>query len=158
MGSQIFGRKCVLIYHCLDKLGLSSRMNSGCHVFDCLRLELGYRADLHKLGTRVFCSHSLKVQKKMHTSMCTQNPLGHLSRITRKPTMQCPNRSDTNPAEPAQKMTRGSNFWIWKVEELYYPSSESKSAISFSGTMKLVCAFVFAYADCWFFMMQPIFV
>ena len=41
------------------------------------------------------------------------------------------------------------------MEELYYPSSENKGAdqlrvISFAVTAKLICAFVFAYADCWF--------
>ena len=34
--------------------------------------------------------------------------------------------------------------------ELYYPSSETKALISFAVTGKLICAFVFASADCWF--------
>ena len=38
---------------------------------------------------------------------------------------------------------------------MYYPCSENKGAktkvlISFAVTAKLICAFVFAYADCWF--------
>ena len=33
---------------------------------------------------------------------------------------------------------------------MYYPSSENKGVISFAVTAKLICAFVFAYADCWF--------
>ena len=38
------------------------------------------------------------------------------------------------------------------MEELYYPCSENKGAdqISFAVTAKLICTFVFAYADCWF--------
>ena len=45
------------------------------------------------------------------------------------------NRSDTNRAVHAQKMARRWKFWIYKVEELFYPCS-------------LICAFVFAYANC----------
>ena len=57
--------------------------------------------------------------------------------------MWFPNRSDTNRAVQAQKMARDWEFRIWKVEELYYPCSENKGA-------KLICTFVFAYANCWF--------
>ena len=63
--------------------------------------------------------------------------------------MWFPNRSDTNRAVQAQKMARDWKFWIQKVEELYYLCSENKD-ISFAVTAKLICVFVFAYADCWF--------
>ena len=61
------------------------------------------------------------------------------------------NRSDTNRAVQAQKQARS-------LEELYYPSSENKGAdqlrryreADFEVTAKLICAFVFAYADCWY--------
>ena len=33
---------------------------------------------------------------------------------------------------------------------MYYPCSENKGVISFAVTAKLICAFVFALADCWF--------
>ena len=33
---------------------------------------------------------------------------------------------------------------------MYFPSSKKKALISFAVTAKLICAFVFAYADCWF--------
>ena len=33
---------------------------------------------------------------------------------------------------------------------MYYPCSEIKALISFAVTAKLICVFVFAYADCWF--------
>ena len=61
----------------------------------------------------------------------------------KKPTILIPTRSDTNLAVQSQKMVRGWKFWIKKVAELYYPCSENKCAY-------LICAFVFAYADCWF--------
>ena len=32
---------------------------------------------------------------------------------------------------------------------MYYPSSENKGADQLPVTAKLICAFVFAYADCW---------
>ena len=41
-------------------------------------------------------------------------------------------------------MERGCKFWILKEEELHYPCSENK------GAAKLICAFVYAYADGWF--------
>ena len=33
---------------------------------------------------------------------------------------------------------------------MYYPSSENKDADQLRSTAKLICVFVFAYADCWF--------
>ena len=61
--------------------------------------------------------------------------------------MWCQNRSDTKQAVQVQKMARGWKLWILKVDELYYQFSENKGA---DQTGKLVCAFVFAYAVCWF--------
>ena len=43
-------------------------------------------------------------------------------------TIWVPTRTDTNRGVQAQKMVRGWKFWIWKVEELYYPCSENKGA------------------------------
>ena len=69
----------------------------------------------------------------------------------RKPTIWVPTRSDTKWAVLSQKMVRGWKFWIKKLEELYYPCSEkTKTLISFAVTAKLICAFIFAYANCWF--------
>ena len=48
--------------------------------------------------------------------------------VMRRPTLWFPDRSDTNQAVQAQNMARGWKFWIWKVEELYYPCSENKGA------------------------------
>ena len=35
---------------------------------------------------------------------------------------------------------------------MYYPCSKKNALISFAVTAKLICAFVFAYADCWFYL------
>ena len=65
--------------------------------------------------------------------------------------MWFPNRSDTNRPVQAQKRARNLKFQIYVEEELYYPSSENKGAGQLRGvTAKLICIFVFAYADCWF--------
>ena len=67
----------------------------------------------------------------------------------RKPTIWVPTRSDTNQAVQSQKMVRG-----WKLDlesrGIFYLCSETKALISFAITGKLICAFVFTYADCWF--------
>ena len=68
----------------------------------------------------------------------------------RKPTIWFLNSYDTNPVVQSQKVARGWKFWFEKVKELYYLCSENKGVISFTVTTKLICAFVFAYADCWF--------
>ena len=60
-------------------------------------------------------------------------------------------------------MARDWKFCIKKIEELYYPYSQNKGADqlrSYCETdlrlcfhicrAKLICAFVFPYADCWF--------
>ena len=51
-----------------------------------------------------------------------------MSRLVGKPTMWFPNRSDTNRPVQSQKRARSLKFWIYKVEELYYPCSENKGA------------------------------
>ena len=60
--------------------------------------------------------------------------------------MWFPNSFDTNRAVQAQKRARSLKLRIKVEEELYYPSSENKGAV----TAKLICAIVFANADCWF--------
>ena len=75
----------------------------------------------------------------------------NISMCVRKSTIWVPTRSDTNRAVQSQNMVKGWKFWISKVEELYYPCSENKGADQPRAvTAKLICAFVFAYADCWF--------
>ena len=46
----------------------------------------------------------------------------------RKPTTWVPTMSDTNQTVQSQKTVRGWKFFIYKVVELYYPSSENKGA------------------------------
>ena len=36
------------------------------------------------------------------------------------------------------------------MQELYYPCEKKALIISCAVTARLICAFVFAYADCWF--------
>ena len=68
----------------------------------------------------------------------------------RKPTIWFMNRSDTNRAVQVQKMARYWKFWILKIKELYCPCSENKGTDQLRVTVKLICAFVFTYANCWF--------
>ena len=69
----------------------------------------------------------------------------------RKPTIWVQTRSDTNQAVQSQKQARSLKFWIKEEEEFYCPCSEkTKALISFAVTAKLIRAFVFAYASCWF--------
>ena len=61
--------------------------------------------------------------------------------------MCAPTRSDTNLPVQSQKQARSLKFRV-KVEEiLYYLCSEKKALISFAVTAKLICVFVFAYAE-----------
>ena len=65
----------------------------------------------------------------------------------RKPTFWFPTWSDTNRAVQPQKMARDLKFWIYVVEEVYYPCSENKGADQLRGYRLSV---VFAYAKFWF--------
>ena len=48
--------------------------------------------------------------------------------------MWFPNRSDTNRPVQAQKQASSLKFWIYEVEELYYPCSENKGADQLRGS------------------------
>ena len=61
-----------------------------------------------------------------------------------------PTRSDTYRPVQSKEMVRGRKFWIYKVEESTIHVAKTQALISFAVTAKLICAFVFAYADCWF--------
>ena len=73
----------------------------------------------------------------------------HLSRLVGKPTMWFPNRSDTNRAVEAQKQARSLKFGL-KRNCTIRVVKKTKALISFVITAKVICIFVFAYADCWF--------
>ena len=68
----------------------------------------------------------------------------HLSRLVEKSTMWFPNRSDTNRPVQAQEIARD-----WKLSNCTIRVAKTKALISFAVTAKLICVFVFAYADCW---------
>ena len=61
-------------------------------------------------------------------------------------------RSDTNQAVQVQKMVRVWKFWLKnrKRRDPTIQVAKTKVLISFAVTTKLICAFVFAYAKCWF--------
>ena len=63
-----------------------------------------------------------------------------------KTTMWFPKKFDTNRPVQPQKMTKGWKFWI----DCTFCVAKSKALISFVITAKLICVFVFSYADCWF--------
>ena len=62
--------------------------------------------------------------------------------------MWFPNKSDANWPAQSQKMARGFRFK--KKRKCTIRVAKTKMLISFAVTAKLICAFVFAYADCWF--------
>ena len=73
-----------------------------------------------------------------------------MSLCMRKPTIWVPTRSDTNRAVQSQKKVRSLKFRISEEDKIVYRVAKIKALISFAVTAKLICAFVFAYSDCWF--------
>ena len=59
-------------------------------------------------------------------------------------------RSDTNQAVQPLEMARGLNFGFRKERDCTIKVAKTKALISFAVTAKLICVFVFAYADCLF--------
>ena len=51
-----------------------------------------------------------------------------------KPTTWFPTRPDIIRPVQSQKRARSLKFWIYKKEELYYPSSENKGADQLRGS------------------------
>ena len=68
----------------------------------------------------------------------------------RKLTIWVSDQVDTNRPVQSQKITRSLKFRIRKKRDWTIHVAKTKALISFAVTTKLVCAFVFAYADCWF--------
>ena len=58
--------------------------------------------------------------------------------------------SDTNQPVQSQKQARSLKFRIKKKKDCTICAAKTKALISFAVTAKLVCAFVFPYANCWF--------
>ena len=68
----------------------------------------------------------------------------------RKPAIWVPTRSDKNQAVQSQKKARSLKFQFMKKRNFTIRVPKTKALISFAVTAKLICAFVFTYADCWF--------
>ena len=69
----------------------------------------------------------------------------------RRPTIWGLARSDTNQAVQSKKKVRSLKFWIFKKKRnCTIRVAKTKALIGFAVTAKLICVFVFAYADCWF--------
>ena len=88
--------------------------------------------------------------KKKYVYSCKPQFFFNWVHVYENPTIWVPTRPDTNQPVHAQKMVRGWKFWIKEEEDLYYPCSEIKGADHLCSTAQLICALVFAYADCWF--------
>ena len=73
-----------------------------------------------------------------------------MSLCARKPTIWVPTRSDTNWAVQSPKMARGLKFVFKLKRDCTIGVAKTKALISFGVTAKLLCAFVFAQAFCWF--------
>ena len=63
-----------------------------------------------------------------------------------KPTMWFLNMSNTNQPVQSQKIARGLKFGFRKKRNCTFCVVKTKTL----RTAKLICAFVLAYADCWF--------
>ena len=72
--------------------------------------------------------------------------LTRLSRRVTKSTVWFPTKSSTNRAVQPQEKARG----VKKDRDCTIHVEKTNALISFAATAKLICAFVFVYADCWF--------
>ena len=71
-----------------------------------------------------------------------------MSKCMRKPTIWVPTRSDTN--WPVQSQEKVRSFLFMRTRDCTICVAKTNPLISFADTVKLVCAFGFAYANCWF--------
>ena len=76
----------------------------------------------------------------------------HLSMCMRKSTILVLTWYGTNQPVQSQKQAIVLKFWIFKKKKRNCTIcvAKTKAVISFTVTVKLVCAFIFAYANCWF--------
>ena len=87
---------------------------------------------------------TLKELENSTVTLKNTNGTIYMSRLVGKPTMWFLNKSDTNQAVQA------GNFGFRKYRNCTIRVAKTKALISFAVTAKLICAFVFADADCWF--------
>ena len=71
-----------------------------------------------------------------------------MSLCARKPTILVQTRSNTNRQDCT--VTEAGNFGFKKKRNCTIPIAKTKALISFAVIAKLIYAFVFAYANCWF--------
>ena len=68
----------------------------------------------------------------------------------KKTKMWFPNRSIKNQVVQAQRWLEAGSFGFRKKRNCNIRVAKTKALISFAVTAKLICAFVFAYEQCWF--------
>ena len=71
-----------------------------------------------------------------------------MSLCMRKPTIWVSDQVDTN--RPVQSQKQARFLKRRKKRDCTIHVAKTKALISFAVTAKLICVFVFAYADCWF--------
>ena len=85
------------------------------------------------LGTnKRFCTF-VKISQSTTRIVCHRSHGLQVSHLMVKPTMWFLNRSDTNWSVSSKTLVKSLKFWIWKVEELYYPYNENKGADQLRG-------------------------
>ena len=68
----------------------------------------------------------------------------------RKPTVWFPNRSNTTELYKHIRWLKAGNSIFRKKRNGTLHVAKTKVLISFAVTVKLICVFSFAHADCWF--------
>ena len=68
----------------------------------------------------------------------------------RKPTIWVPTRSGTNRTVQSQKQARSLKIRVKVKRYCTICVAKTKALISCAVAAQLICAFVFAYANCWF--------
>ena len=68
----------------------------------------------------------------------------------RKPTILVSDQVRDKPGYSHRSRIEASNFGFKKKRDCTIPVAKMKALISCAATAQLICAFVFAYANCWF--------
>ena len=134
------GSKTLIVYNIISDREINDFIldHKGCHIFQItffgkrsiiskckvksihyLPLLLLFRDVVHSFKLSAVClrtslvdSSEITLSMKGYMRSYRAQMLKEICRIMRKPTVWFPSRFDTNPAEQAQKMTRGWNVWI----------------------------------------------
>ena len=104
-------------------------------------------AQLGHQGCRTGCSQPRSSESSMIKVSLAQHI--NLSLCTRSQTSWVPTRPDTNRAVQSKKKSRSLKFRIHKKKRnCTIRVAKTKALISSAVTIQLICAFVFAIADC----------